>query len=125
MKPARLSPEPRQRRRVARLVLLPALVLATGWSNLGAAEVAAFEIVANEGRLSPETLQVPAGVKLRLTLRNEGKTPVEFENLDLRLEKVVAPDGAATVTVQPLKAGSYPVIDDFHADTGKMLLIAR
>ena len=24
-----------------------------------------------------------------------------------------------------MKAGSYPVIDDFHADTGKMLLIAR
>jgi len=90
-----------------------------------AAEMASIEIVARNGRLYPERLEVPARVKLRVKLRNEGKTPVEFENLELRVEKVVAPDAAAVVIIQPLKPGRYPLIDEFHAETGTMLLIAK
>jgi hypothetical protein len=90
-----------------------------------AAEVASYEVVAKEGRLFPEVLNVPAGVKLRLTLRNEGKTAIEFENLVLRVEKIVAPDSAATVTVQPLKPGSYVFVDDFHTETAKMQVVAK
>lgn len=90
-----------------------------------AAEVATFELVARDGRLYPDRLEVPAGVKLRLTLRNEGKVPVEIENLELRVEKVLAPDAASVVTIQPLKPGSYTIIDEFHAETGKMLLVAK
>lgn len=102
-----------------------ALALAGAATPALAVETAAFEIVARDGRLYPERLEVPAGVRLRLTLRNEGKVPVEFENLELRVERVLAPDAAASVLVQPLKPGSYTFIDDFHADTGKMLLIAK
>jgi hypothetical protein len=90
-----------------------------------AAEMATFEIVARDGRLYPERLEVPAGVKLKLMLRNEGKTPVEIENLELRVEKVLAPDAAASITIQPLRPGSYSFIDEFHAETGKMLLVAK
>lgn len=90
-----------------------------------AEEVAKFEIVARDGRLSPEKLEVPAGVKLRITLRNESKTPVEFESQELRIEKVVAGDAASAVTIQPLKPGVYQMIDEFHAETGKMQIIAK
>jgi hypothetical protein len=90
-----------------------------------AEEIAKFEIVARDGRLSPEKLDVPAGVKLRITLRNEGKTPVEFESQELRIEKVVAADAASAVTIQPLKPGTYLMIDEFHADTGKIQIIAK
>jgi len=107
------------------LAVLPLCIIGFATFSAHAAEVAAFEIVARDGRLYPERLEVPAGVKLKLTLRNEGKTPVEFENLELRVEKVLAPDAATTVVVQPLRPGSYPVIDEFHAETGKMQLIAK
>jgi len=70
-------------------------------------------------------LEVPAGVKLKLTLRNEGKTPVEFENLDLRVEKVLAPNSASRVTVQPLKPGTYILVDDLQAEPVKMRLMAK
>ena len=90
-----------------------------------AGEMAAFEIVARDGRLYPERLEVPAGVKLKLTLRNEGKTPVEIENLELRVEKVLPPNAAAVITIQPLRPGSYTLIDEFHAETGKMVLVAK
>ena len=89
------------------------------------AQFARFEIVARDGELHPAQLQVPAGAKLKLTLRNEGGAPVEFENLRLRIEKVVAPRSAATVTVQPLAPGKYPVIDEFHPDTHPMHIIAQ
>ncbi len=125
---ARCSMVPQLVRRlalVARLLALSGLALTVGVGTVIAAELPSFEIVARDGRLFPERLEVPAGVKLKLTLRNEGKTPVEFENLELRIERVVPPDAAASVTVQALRPGRYAVIDDFHADTGKMLLIAK
>jgi hypothetical protein len=112
-------------RRVAWLALSLTLGLAATAPAAHAAEEATVEIVARDGRLLPEVLEVPAGVKLRLTLRNEGKTPVEFENLELRVEKLMAPNSASRVVVQPLKPGTYVFIDEFKADTGKMRLIAK
>jgi hypothetical protein len=113
--------------------ILPHLLLvALLWFGLGlgikavrAAELATFEVVARDGRLLPERLEVPAGVKLKLTLRNEGRAPVEFENLDLRVEKVLAPNATSFVVIHPLKPGSYPFVDEFHPETGKLLLIAK
>jgi hypothetical protein len=102
------------------------------WFGLGcgagpahAAELATFEVVARDGKLFPERLEVPAGVKLKLTLKNDGRTPVEFENLDLRVEKVLAPGAASFVVIHPLKPGSYRFVDEFHPATSAMLLIAK
>jgi uncharacterized protein (DUF58 family) len=103
------------------------LWIALGWATTPAhaAELATFEVVARDGRLFPERLEVPAGVKLKLTLRNDGKVPVEFESTDLRVEKVLAPGARSFVVIHPLKPGNYPFVDEFHPDTGKLLLIAK
>lgn len=90
-----------------------------------AVEAASFEIVAREGKLAPETLEVPAGVRLKLTLRNEGKAAVEFESKELRLEKVLGPNASAVVTVQALKPGRYKLVDEFNEASSKMLIVAR
>ncbi len=108
------------------LVMMFATLALAGAHAIGHAEaVPDFELSAKDGRLLPEVLEVPAGVKFRLVLRNEGKTPVEIENLELRVEKILAPNSAAKVTVQALKPGSYEFVDEFHAETGKMRLIAK
>jgi hypothetical protein len=113
------------------LVPLPALLaltLATALLCLSppsAAQSANFEIIAQDGPLQPAQLQVPAGVKLRITLRNTGKTPVEFESLGLHLERLVQPDSAATVTVPGLSAGSYSIGDEFHPNNGTVQILAR
>lgn len=110
------------------------LVLALACGLLGGGPAAAFaqsselltfHIVAKDGRLRPDRLEVPAGRKIKLTLANEGRSPVEFENLDLRVEKVLAPGGVSFVVIHPLKPGSYRFIDEFHAETGQMLLVAK
>jgi hypothetical protein len=108
-------------------VFVGLLWIGLGWATnpARAAELATFEIVARDGQLLPERLEVLAGVKLKLTLRNDGKVPVEFENTDLRVEKVLAPGARSFVVIHPLRPGSYTFVDEFHPDTGKLLLIAK
>lgn len=90
-----------------------------------AGELPVFEIVARDGKLLPPQIEVPAGKRLKLAIRNEGSGPIEFENLDLRVEKVLAPGASSFVVTPPLKPGIHAFVDDFHPDTGKTQLIAR
>jgi hypothetical protein len=109
-----------------RLLLAVVLCAGTGDAALAqSAELPTFAIVARDGRLVPERIEVPAGKKIKLTIRNEGPGPIEFENIDLRIEKVLAPGASSFVVIHPLKPGSYRFIDEFHAATGAMQLIAR
>lgn len=102
-----------------------ALGLLLGAAQAGAQGLPTFSIIAKDGRLQPEQLEVPAGQRLKLTLRNEGQAPVEFENLNLRVEKVLAPGASSFVVTPPLKPGVHEFIDEFHPETGKMQLIAK
>ncbi|MDE2414433.1 MAG: cupredoxin domain-containing protein [Comamonadaceae bacterium] len=90
-----------------------------------AEELPTFAIVAKNGRLEPARLEVPAGRRVKLTLKNAGSSPVEFENLNLRVEKVLAPGASSFVVTPPLKPGVHEFIDEFHPETGKMQLIAQ
>lgn len=101
------------------------------WLGLGfgtsaqAQELPTFQIVAKDGRFSPERIEVPAGKRIKLAIRNEGPGPIEFENLELRVEKVLAPGGASFVVTPPLKPGTHTFIDEFHPETGSLQLIAK
>ncbi len=109
-----------------RFLLAVALFAGLGGAAVAqTAELPTFEIVAREGRLLPERIEVPAGKKIKLTIRNEGAGPIEFENLDLRIEKVLAPGASSFLVIHPLKPGSYRFIDEFHPATGAMQLIAK
>ena len=107
---------------------LLALWLGLSWatnSHAQTSELPTFHVVAKGGRLSPERIEVPAAKRIKLTIKNEGPGPIEFENLDLRVEKVLAPGATSFVVTPPLKAGIHTFIDEFHPDTGSMQLIAR
>mgnify|MGYP001223983956 CR=1 FL=1 len=111
---------------LSRLMLVAALLLAFGWTtNSRAQELPSFEVIAKEGRLYPERLEVPAGQRVKLVIKNQGKGPIEFENLDMRVEKVLAPGASSFVVLPKLKPGEYEFIDEFHMDTGKMKVIAK
>ncbi len=111
---------------IVRFLLAVALLAGLeGVAMAQSAELPTFEIVAKGGRLSPERIDVPAGKRIKLTIKNEGPGPIEFENLDLRVEKVLAPGAASFVVTPPLKPGVHIFIDEFHPETGKMQLIAK
>lgn len=84
-----------------------------------------FTLVIREHRFEPAELQVPAGVKLRLLVKNEDPTPEEFESTELHREKVVPPGQQILVIVGPLDAGIYSFFGDFHQDTAQGKLIAK
>ncbi|MBI1891445.1 MAG: cupredoxin domain-containing protein [Burkholderiales bacterium] len=88
-------------------------------------ELPVFQVHAKDGRLQPARLEVPAGKKIKLAIRNDGPGPLEFENLDLRVEKVLASGASSFVVIHSLKPGSYRFIDEFHPATSEMWLIAK
>lgn len=110
-------------------------VRATRWTAVLAAvlvgmaaradDLLAYAIVLRAGRIEPPALEVPAGRRLKLALRNEGPGPCEFENLELRVEKVLAPGANSFVVIAPLRPGRYRFVDEFHPDTGVLHLIAK
>ncbi|MBS0509054.1 MAG: cupredoxin domain-containing protein [Proteobacteria bacterium] len=109
--------------RLAQTLQAATLCLAAG--ALQAQELPTFAVTARDGRLEPAQLQVPAGKRLKLTLHNAGQSPVEFENLNLRVEKVLSPGASSFVVTPPLKPGVHEFIDEFHPETGRMQLIAK
>ena len=47
------------------------------------------------------------------------------ESGDFKLEKVVPPGKTVTVTIGPLKPGTYELYDEYHEDESKTKLIAK
>lgn len=77
------------------------------------------------GKFSPDTVTIPAGQKVKLVISNNDAAPMEFESHDLKREKVIPAHSQATVSVGPLKPGSYPFVNEFHEDTAKGTLVVQ
>src|SRR5260370_16988862 len=72
-----------------------------------------FTLVIKEHRFAPAELQIPAGVKVKLMIKNEDSTPEEFESRELHREKLVQPGQQILVIVGPLDAVTYPFFRQF------------
>ena len=84
-----------------------------------------FLLVMKDGRLFPETIEVPAQTRFRLEIRNEGPGATEFESLELRKETVLAPGVTRKLVFAPMKAGSYKFFDEFHPETAQGRIVAK
>ncbi|HEX7971252.1 MAG TPA: cupredoxin domain-containing protein [Thiobacillus sp.] len=91
----------------------------------GAADLPTYTVVARDGRLIPDVLNVPAGVRFKIAVRNQGHDAIEFESLQLRKEKVLAPGAESFVVIAPLKPGEYDFFDEFHPDTGRGRIVVK
>ena len=118
---------PPSRHRAGGLVsgALMAVAFLFGPMDARAADLLTYTVVAKEGRLLPDTLNVPAGVRFKIVVRNEGHDAIEFESLQLRKEKVLAPGAESFVVIAPLKPGEYDFFDEFHPATGRTRIIAK
>jgi hypothetical protein len=96
------------------------LAVITGCAALlmaGSAYADDYVLTLKDHKFTPQQLLVPAGQKIKITVRNMDKTPAEFESFDLNREKVVKGGEEITVLLGPLDTGVYEVFDDFHKDT--------
>ena len=110
--------------------LVISLVLA--WSGMlpggmavAAEELSAFEIVVNNGYFKPKRIEVPAGRRVKLVLINEGPGPLEFENDEMHVEKVLNAGARSFVVLPLLKPGQYDFVDEFNPITGELTVIAK
>lgn len=108
------------RKGVAGLMTL-ACLLAGG---VQAADLHTVSLEMRDGVLVPPRIEVPAGTRFKIIVRNTGTTPVEFESIPLRKEKVLAPGAESFVVVHPLKPGEYGFFDDFHQEA-QGVVVAR
>ena len=76
-------------------------------------------------RFDPAQLEVPAGKKFSLVVKNLDATPEEFESRDLKREKVIAGKGQATISIGPLQPGTYKFVGEYHESTAQGQLVAK
>ena len=111
--------------RLAHAIVAGATAFVLGMPPALADDVVKVKLVARDGLFTPPNLEVPAGRRIKIEIANEGRTPMEFESLPLKVEKVLGPGASSSVVINPLKPGEYPFFDDFHPDTSKGRIIAR
>jgi uncharacterized cupredoxin-like copper-binding protein len=93
------------------LLLACALSLPAGVAH--AQNATASLTIANRA-FSPTELEVPAGQKIDLHVKNTDKAASEFESETLHREKVVPAGQEVVVNIGPLKPGRYEFFDDFN-----------
>lgn len=71
---------------------------------------------------TPATLEVPAGEKFTLRVKNLDASAEEFESHALNREKVIPAGKEGVIKLGPLKAGDYPFVGEFHEATAKGVL---
>lgn len=99
-------------------VLFATLVL-FGQATLAA--MPGFNITIENHEFQPDSIEVPAGQKIKLTVENLDATPEEFESHQLNREKVIVGHGQATIYVGPLEAGRYGFFGEFFGPTGHIV----
>ena len=105
--------------------LLFALLVGGGLLTAHAQEKDTFILTIKDHRFQPEELQVPAGRKIKLVVKNLDPTAEEFESHDLKREKVIAGNSEATLSIGPLKAGVYKFVGEYNEKTAKGRIVAK
>jgi plastocyanin len=76
-----------------------------------------------DGKLTPARIEVPAGKRIRIEVHNSGKGAAEFESVELRKEKVLAPGADSVVVIAPQSPGEYKFFDDFHQSARGVIVV--
>ena len=107
--------------RFAAIVTLFAGLLMTGGAF--ARQPASVYVAVKNHRFQPAESSAPAQVPIVLTVKNFDSTPMEFESVSLRVEKVVVGHGAGIIRLRPLAPGRYNFFDDFHQSANGVLVV--
>lgn len=90
---------------------------------VNAQQPASVTISVKNHSFQPREIHAPANVPIMLTVKNLDATPMEFESVTLRVEKVVVGNGSGLIRLRPLGPGTYNFFDDFHQQTTGTLVV--
>jgi hypothetical protein len=94
-------------------------------ASVGLAQQASVNVTIKDHRFSPVELRAPANTPITITVKNLDTTPEEFESKHLRVEKIVAGNGAITLRIRPLEPGRYRFFGDYHEATAEGFLVVE
>lgn len=97
------------------------LVLLAG--SVQAQQAVSISISVKNHRFQPAELRAPANVPIMLHVNNLDATPMEFESVSLRVEKVVTGNGSGIIRLRALSPGRYSFFDDFNQQTNGVLVV--
>ena len=89
------------------------------------AEEAPLELLIRNHRFEPETLRIPANVKVKVLVKNLDPTPEEFESYELKREKIIPGGASVPLFIGPLAPGSYPFFGEFNQATAQGRVIVE
>ncbi|EUC21572.1 cupredoxin domain-containing protein [Paraburkholderia hospita] len=84
-----------------------------------------YSLTLKDHKFSPAELTIPAGKKVKVTVKNLDSTPAEFESDDFKAEKVIPAGKQVDVFIGPLKAGTYEFHDEYHEAESKTHLTVK
>jgi hypothetical protein len=105
--------------------LVASLMLAGARPTPGADAPAEIALTIEQHRFQPEEIRVKSSAPFVLVITNKDATPEEFESKDLRLEKIIPGNKTLRLRLPALKAGTYPFVGDYQAQTAKGRIIAE
>lgn len=105
------------------IVVTLALLLGAAIPGAAAEKVVSVVVSVKNHRFQPAEVQAPANVPIMLRLKNLDATPMEFESISLRVEKVVVGKGEGIIRLRSLSPGRYNFFDDFHQETNGVLVV--
>lgn len=93
--------------------------------STGIAHAEDYTLTIKNHKFSPETLEIPANQKVKITVLNQDPTPEEFESDALNREKVIEGGGTGVLFIGPLAAGTYPFVGEFNEATAQGQIIVK
>lgn len=84
-----------------------------------------YTVEVTDGVFTPRALNIPAGKRVKIELVNHGPGPLEFENDEMNIEKVLGAGARSFVVLPPLAPGAHEFVDEFNPVTGVLVIHAR
>ena len=81
------------------------------------------QISVKNHRFQPAEIHASANKPIMLRIKNLDATPMEFESVTLRVEKVVTGNSEGIIRLRALSPGRYDFFDDFHPETRGTLVV--
>jgi plastocyanin len=113
------------KRFVVLAVAIAAALVATGVPSIAADPIAEIPPVTEKNRFQPDVIKVKAGTPFVLVINDNDKGPEELDMLRPRTEKVIPRGKTVKLRVPALKAGTYPFVGEYHAETAKAKIAAE
>lgn len=84
-----------------------------------------ISLVIKDHKFIPDTVEIPAGQKVKLIIDNQDPTPEEFESHELNREKIIKGGKQGIVFIGPLEPGTYPFFGEFNEDTAQGKVVVK